>query len=50
MTRRSLFRSPRAASSYFLGDFGCLRRSRKPVWAFRSIGGSNPPSPLVPTD
>jgi len=50
MAHRSLFRSPQLESPCFKGDFGPLRRSRKPVWAVPSIEGSNPslsaPSPL----
>jgi len=43
MSRRSLFRSPEDESPYFMGLTANSRRSRKPVRAFRSFGGSNPP-------
>jgi hypothetical protein len=43
MRIRSLCRSLDTQRPYFTGDLVDLRRSRKPVWAFRSIGGSNPP-------
>ena len=43
MRIRSLCRSLEGQRPYFTGDLGDLSRSRKPVWAFRSIGGSNPP-------
>jgi hypothetical protein len=47
MRIRSLCRSLRAQRPYFTGDSGCVSQSLKPVWAFRSFGGSNPPSPLA---
>ena len=42
MRIRSLCRSLHTQHAHFMGDYGRLPRSRKPVWAIPSIEGSNP--------
>lgn len=47
MTRHSLFHSLGTGSPIGKAQIARIHRSRKPVWAFPSFGGSNPPSPLL---